>query len=312
MPKGKKTTAKKTILDKNIYIILSLVVVLTFILFLVNQNSTDKGRVLAKIDNKKIYETDLVNFLAATYNVAKNFDIASLPVEQQKDIIKQYYTENLVLKAANKSGLAKDPEIAQKITDSTNKILKEALLEQIALAASDRAAVEAYYQSKQQELAKELEGKEEVKASHILVKEKAEADKVYFSVKNGKKDFAEIAAEKSIDQFSGKNGGDLGFFTEEKMVPEFAKQAFATKVGQISRPFKTQFGWHIVKVTDRRAAQVPSLDEMYDKLKQELSYQAVSDYIEELSQNLDVEVIRDFAPTRNVEAAPAAEADTAE
>ena len=88
----------------------------------------------------------------------------------------------------------------------------------------------------------------EVKASHILVKTEEEAKKLYDEIKNGAS-FAKIAEEKSLCP-SGQNGGDLGFFGKGMMVKPFEDTAFALKKGEISKPVETQFGWHLIKLTD--------------------------------------------------------------
>ncbi len=89
---------------------------------------------------------------------------------------------------------------------------------------------------------------QKVRASHILVKTELEANSLLFDVKNGKS-FEEIAKEKSICP-SGKRGGDLGWFGRGQMVKEFENAAFSLKKGEFSRPVKTQFGWHIIKLVD--------------------------------------------------------------
>jgi len=89
----------------------------------------------------------------------------------------------------------------------------------------------------------------EIRASHILVKTEEEANELYNEIKNGK-DFAGIAQEKSLCP-SGQNGGDLGFFGKGMMVKPFEDAAFALEVGEISQPVQTQFGWHLIKLTDK-------------------------------------------------------------
>ncbi len=90
----------------------------------------------------------------------------------------------------------------------------------------------------------------QVHASHILVKTEQEAQALLYDVTHGKT-FEEVAREKSLCP-SGKKGGDLGWFGRGQMVPEFENAAFSTKPGEISRPVKTQFGWHLIKVTEAR------------------------------------------------------------
>lgn len=88
-----------------------------------------------------------------------------------------------------------------------------------------------------------------VQASHILVKTESEANAAFVDVTFGKKKFEDVAMERSLCP-SKKRGGDLGWFGKGQMVKEFETVAFSTKKGEVSKPFKTQFGWHIVKVAD--------------------------------------------------------------
>lgn len=121
---------------------------------------------------------------------------------------------------------------------------------------------------------------EQVKASHILVETKAEADAIYTQLKNGA-DFAQLAKDKSIDTGSGAGGGDLGYFERGIMVPEFEDAAFSLKVGEISSPVQSQYGYHLIVVSDHKAAVTRTFDEVKDEIKDTLTTQKIY----ELSQS---------------------------
>jgi peptidyl-prolyl cis-trans isomerase C len=107
----------------------------------------------------------------------------------------------------------------------------------------------------------------EIHARHILVKTKEEAEAIIKELDAGG-DFEKIAKEKSTDG-AAPQGGDLGYFTEDQMVPEFSKAAFALPVGKYTeQPVKTQFGWHVIKVEDKRTKQPPSFDQVKNQIKQ--------------------------------------------
>jgi peptidyl-prolyl cis-trans isomerase C len=132
-------------------------------------------------------------------------------------------------------------------------------------------------------------GQEEVKARHILVPTEDEAKKIYEALKKNKgADFEKLAREKSTDKGSGANGGELGWFTKDKMVPTFATAAFKLKKGEISEPVKTDFGWHVIQVEDRRPLQIASYDDMKDALKNELANKAMQSYVEGLLKKADI------------------------
>lgn len=132
----------------------------------------------------------------------------------------------------------------------------------------------------------------QVKASHILVDTEEKAREVLDKLNNGA-DFAEVAKEYSTGP-SGKNGGDLGYFEKGDMVPEFAEAAFSLKVGEISKPVKTKFGYHIIKVFDKKEAGVKSFAEVKDSIKSKLlnqkRQQAWSDLIKELREKADIKI----------------------
>ncbi len=116
--------------------------------------------------------------------------------------------------------------------------------------------------------------KEQVKASHILVEDEATAKKVKEELDNGK-DFAELAKEYSTDSSNAANGGDLGYFGKGEMAEEFEKTAFALKAGAISEPVKTEFGYHIIKLADKKAEKAAEFEEHKEEIKELLFDQKV-------------------------------------
>ncbi|WP_258171204.1 peptidylprolyl isomerase [Paenibacillus sp. R14(2021)] len=118
---------------------------------------------------------------------------------------------------------------------------------------------------------------EQVKASHILVATKAEAEAVIKQLKDGG-DFAQIAKEKSTDPGSKDKGGDLGFFGKGAMDPAFEKAAFALKVGEMTtEPVQSQYGYHIIKVTDRKEAKTATLAEKKEEIKEQIIQSKISE-----------------------------------
>lgn len=111
--------------------------------------------------------------------------------------------------------------------------------------------------------------KEQVKASHILVKDEAAAKKVKEELDNGK-DFAELAKKYSTDKSNAAAGGDLGYFGKGEMAEEFEKAAFSLKVDEISEPVKTEFGYHIIKVSDKKAAKAAKYEDHKKEIKEKL------------------------------------------
>src|SRR2546422_929296 len=134
---------------------------------------------------------------------------------------------------------------------------------------------------------KSMAGQEEVRARHILVEGEDEAKAIIEQLKGGA-DFATLAKEKSKDPGAAE-GGDLGYFTKDQMVPEFADVAFKMYPGQLSNPVKTQFGWHVIKVEDKRTRQPPEFEKVKDQIEAYLARKVQSDFIAKLRQSAKVE-----------------------
>ena len=171
---------------------------------------------------------------------------------------------------ARKDGLEKDPTVVRAVARATEEALENAILQRNVGPTITEDKLRARY-------ATDIAGKEgepEVHARHILVANEADAVKVIAELKKGG-DFAALAKARSSDPGAGQ-GGDLGFFKRADMVPEFAEAAFALKPGQVSdKPIKTQFGWHVIKVEERRAAPAPSFEQAQDDLRQKVIQEGV-------------------------------------
>ena len=190
-------------------------------------------------------------------------------------------------------------------------LLREELLQQMYLQAqvdenlSEEALDEAY-----QQFVADYEaqgGGEEVHARHILVATEEEAAALVERLNAGE-DFATLAQENSIGP-SGPDGGDLGFFKKEDMVPEFGDAAFALEPGETSGPVESPFGWHIIQVEERRAAPPPELTEVAGQLSNQIAQKIVTDEIERLRGEAEVEILLP-EPAPEPEAAPEAETET--
>lgn len=169
------------------------------------------------------------------------------------------------------------------------------------------AEAKKFYEDNQ----KEFEEPETVKASHILilvnkddpedvVKQKLEVAKKA-AARAKKEDFAKVAKELSEEPGAKESGGDLGFFPKDRMVPEFADAAFSMKKGAISEPVRTQFGWHVIKVTDKKPAGTVPYDEVKDQLAAYLKKDKQRKAVQELLQSM-----RDSAKIENTLPAPPA------
>ncbi|WP_240545975.1 peptidylprolyl isomerase [Paenibacillus artemisiicola] len=198
----------------------------------------------------------------------KNITISDADVDKEIENIKKRFPSEAEFESAlQQSGMSLDDLKAQ--TPMQLRIRK--ILEPQA-QVTEKDVEDYFNQNKAQ-----YDQPEEVKASHILVATKEEADAIIKQLEGGA-DFAALAKEKSTDTGSKDNGGDLGFFGKGAMDPAFEKAAFALKVGEMTKePVKSQYGYHIIKVTDRHEAKAATLAEKKDEIKEQLIQSKVSD-----------------------------------
>jgi peptidyl-prolyl cis-trans isomerase C len=201
-----------------------------------------------------------------------------LPIEQiYPQLVERLVDQRLLASAARSSGVADTPAFKKQLKMLTDGLLQEAYLkEQIGPRLSEERLREEYRRRTA------LEPKrEEVRARHILLKTREVAVTVIAELKGGA-DFAKVAQEKSTGP-SSRNGGDLGFFAREQMVPPFSEAAFALKAGEMTdEPVQTQFGWHVIKVEERRMAGSRPFEEMEEQLRQEISEKAYTETLQGL------------------------------
>jgi peptidyl-prolyl cis-trans isomerase C len=200
------------------------------------------------------------------------------------DLLDMVIDRHIAAVEARKQGLDKDPEIKETMARIEDQVLQRALLErQVDKALSDEVLKARY-----DKMVAETPPSDLVHARHILVESEAEAKSIIEDLNKGT-DFAKLAEEHSTGPSKSK-GGDLGYFAQGEMVPEFANAAFALKPGEYTKtPVQTQFGWHVIKVEDRKAAEAPSFEEARQDLKTEATREVGTAYIKELRAAAKVE-----------------------
>jgi peptidyl-prolyl cis-trans isomerase C len=235
--------------------------------------------IVARVNGVDIKQSDLA---LAEEDAGPEMQAAS-PDAKREQLINYLADIIIITQAADKKNIADNPDFKRRLAFLRNKLLMGfELQEEVKAAISDEAMRQTYV-----EAVKSMTGQEEVRARHILVETEDEAKSVLEQVKGGA-DFAALAKEKSKDPGAAE-GGDLGYFTKEQMVPEFADVAFKMYAGQLSNPVKTQFGWHIIKLEDRRSKQPPEFEKVKDQIEAFLSRKAQTDFIAKLRQSAKIE-----------------------
>lgn len=252
--------------------------------------SAQSDPVVAKVNGTDVKQSDL--------NAAEEELAGQLPPmapDAKRDYLVTYVADMmLVAKAAEDRKLAETDDFKRKMANARSKLLMEALLQAEAKAAVTDEAMKKVYD----EAIKQMANEEEVSARHILVETEDEAKKILADLKKGA-DFVAIAKEKSKDPGSKENGGDLGFFSKEQMVPEFAEAAFKLNKGQLSEPVKSQFGWHVIRVDDKRKKQPPEFDKVKDQIQTFVQRRAQAEMITKLRESAKIERL-DAKPDANV------------
>jgi peptidyl-prolyl cis-trans isomerase C len=254
--------------------------------------AADGDRVIARVNGIDIKAADLT---LADEDIGSNLPMTG---DARRDYLTRYLIDmQLIVQAADAKKLGDDEEFKRKLAYARNKLMMERFLQTEGRAAVSDAALHDLYQ----QVTKEMAGEQEIHARHILVTSEDDAKAVFEQLRKGA-DFAALAKEKSKDP-SSSEGGDLGYFTRDRMVPEFADAAFKLQVGQISDPVKTEFGWHIIKLEDKRARPIPEFDKVKDQLENMVARKALSEQVAKLRADAKIERL-DAPPA----AAPGADA----
>ncbi len=236
---------------------------------------------IAKVNGVEIRQSDLT---MAEEDLAGNIP-PQIQGDAKKDYLVAYLTDViLVAKAAEAKKVQDSKEFKSRLAYTRNKLLMESLLQSEAKAAVTPDATKKVYE----DAVKQMGDEQEVRARHILVPSEDEAKAILAELKKGT-DFAELAKQKSKDPGAAAEGGDLGYFTKEQMVPEFAEVAFKLDKGQISDPVKSQFGWHIIKVEDKRKKPAPDFAQVKDQVETYVQRKAQADFITKIREGAKVE-----------------------
>src|SRR5262245_15751647 len=235
--------------------------------------------VVARVNGVDIRQSDL-----ALAEEDLGADMQSVSPEARREHLISYLADIIMVnQAAEKKKLADNPEFKRRLAFLRNKLLMGYELQEEAKAAITDEALQQTYN----DAVKSIGGQEEVRARHILVDSEDEAKTLLDQIKGGA-DFATIAKEKSKDPGAAQ-GGDLGYFTQHQLAPAFAEVAFKMYPGQLSNPVKTQFGWHIIKVEDKRTKQPPEFEKVKDQIEAYLARKSQSEFIGKLRQSAKIE-----------------------
>lgn len=261
--------------------------------------------VVARVDGRAITRLDVFRFIKLMPpNIQQLPPAAIYPMA-----LEQVINTRVVQNKADEAGLENDPEVQEQLDMAKQQIMRSVYVQrQVDKQITDSELRKAY-----DTLVAKVPDVEEVSASHILVADEAAARDL-ISQLNGGADFAKLAAANSADTGNKDKGGELGWFSKQDMVPEFSDAAFKIEKGQLGQePVKTQFGWHVIKVTDKRSRPKPSFDEVKPMLQVEVRREKLEGMLEDWRKGATVETFDiNGNPVAKQETAPAVPADATE
>jgi peptidyl-prolyl cis-trans isomerase C len=235
--------------------------------------------VLAKVNGSEIRQSDL-----ALAEEELGPSLAQMdPASKKENVLAFLIDMKIVAKAAEAKKIEDRDDFKARLAFTRNRLLMDNLLAAEGKAATTDEAMKKVYE----DASKQISGEQEVHARHILVETEDEAKAIEDELKKGA-DFAELAKKKSKDP-GASDGGDLGFFTKDQMVPEFSKVAFSLEPGKISDPVKSQFGWHIIKVEEKRNRKAPDFEQVKAQIETYVTRKAQADYVAKLRETAKVE-----------------------
>lgn len=245
-----------------------------------------ENKVLAKVNGREITNNDLN---ALMHGLGQNAMQFNSPQGKQR-LLDELVMQELLYSEAIDNGYDNEEEFKAGLEQMKINILKQYAMRKLlsSIKAEDKE-LEEYYEEHKDAFVDPAA----VRASHILVDSKEKAEEIAEKIKNGL-DFAEAAKENSSCP-SKEVGGDLGEFTRGRMVPEFENAAFDMEVGEVSEPVQTQFGYHIIKVTDKKEEAKKSFDEVKEQVRAQVlavkQNKAYLEKAEELKGKYEVEIV---------------------
>lgn len=241
--------------------------------------AADDDAVLATVNGEEITRTDVM--------MARNrlpAQLRELPEEQVLPVLINVVIDSrLIAKQAREEGIADEPEVKAQVELVQDMVLEQALLTRRLQDKITEEALRERYQA----MIEDEGAREQVHAKHILVAERSQAEEAIRKLDEGAA-FDELAEELSTGP-AAEAGGDLGYFSRDDMIPAFSEVAFNLEPGAYSKtPVQTEFGWHVIKVEDRRVVDPPPFEQVQGQLQQQLAMELRAEYVEQLREQADI------------------------
>lgn len=256
---------------------------------IISTQANHKEPIIAKINGDTIYQSDISKKLNEIFETTNQNSpippIADIPKEVLNVIIKEIYIEKQLTKQAKHSGIQKDKDVAQKAEEAKNAVLLAAYLEDVIKKEVTNDAIHHKYL----ELNSDIAGKKEYAISHIVVEDEKKAQEVLEEIKQS--DFAQMAKKYSIDFNSAAAGGDLGYVLEDNLVNEMGDIIRNLQINEISKPVKTEYGWHLIQVREVRDAKMPEFNEVKLQIEEQLKQDTLNQIKSKIIDKAQIEIL---------------------
>ncbi|MFQ5563204.1 MAG: peptidylprolyl isomerase [Parvularculaceae bacterium] len=238
--------------------------------------------ILARVDGRYVHLSE-VEVAARAQGALREDEHLTAEAAFARDLVKAFVEQRLLAGAAVDAGLHRSTPISRRIGAARDRILAAAFMESRIKEAVTAESVRALYRSQSGVTALG----DEIRARHILVETKEEADAVIKELDGGG-DFADLARERSLDRATAPLGGEIGYFTKDMMAPAFSHAAFAAAKGEIAPPFETEFGWHVLEILDRRPTRRASFARVRTDIERFLTLRTIDSTLAQLAEKSDV------------------------
>jgi peptidyl-prolyl cis-trans isomerase C len=237
--------------------------------------------VVARVNGEEIHRSDVLREVKMAGPQAQQMPISMI----YPQLLQKLVATRLVAAQGYAQKLQNDKEVKDQMKELEQQVVAEVYVRRTVQPKITDAKIKERYD----QLAAKFKPQDEVRARHILVKTEDEAKDIVKQLQGGA-DFAKLAQDKSADTASAKQGGDLGYFPREAMDKAFADAAFGMKVGEVSAaPVKTEFGWHVIKVEDKRKSSPPPLADVKDQIANQLGQEMTDELVRSLQAKAKVE-----------------------
>lgn len=263
-------------------------------------------RVAASVNGTNIYQSD-VDRMANEQGYVDEGDVLPPSDERYAPILEELIDQRLLALDALSRGIDQDPDTKRRLQAARERILGNIRVETHLRESVTPTSIRRLYE----ENSKLAAQGNEIRARHILVKTKAEAEAIRKRIVAGD-DFADLAREFSLDAGSREAGGDLAYFTKDMLSPDFTRAVFAIKEGEMTPAFKTDYGWHIAEVRDIRPVVQPSFEKLRPEIANFMTFEAIQTLLKDLRETAEIDSSTPRVPAPSTDPTPSQSEDETE